>query len=60
LLLSELRSLAAQVRDSCTNDPMSAECNDVTMRRNEAVQRYRMLQNEATPDCRTQLPEPPL
>ncbi len=60
LLLSELRTLAVQVRDACTNDPMSGECSDATMRRDEAVQRYRMLQNEATPDCRAQLPEPPL
>jgi len=49
-----------QVRDICTNNSTSAECDDVTMRRDKAVQRYRMLQNEATPDCRTQLPEPPL
>jgi len=60
LLLNELRSLAMQVRDSCTNNSTSAECDDVTMRHDKAVQRYRMLQNEATPDCRTQLPEPPL
>lgn len=59
-LLSELRSLAVQVQDACTNYSTSAECDDATMRRDEAVQRYRMLQNEATPDCRAQLPEPPL
>ena len=60
MLLSELRSLAAQVRDACSNNSTSAECDDATTRRDEAVQRYRMLQNEATPDCRAQLPEPPL
>ncbi len=59
-LLSELRSLAVQVRDVCGNDPISAECNDATMRRREAEQRYRMLQNEALPECRAQLPEPPI
>jgi hypothetical protein len=60
LLLTELRALAAEVRDACTNDPSSTDCNDATMRRDGALQRYRMLQNEATPDCRQQLPEPPL
>ena len=60
LLLSELRSLAAEVRDACTSSSPGSECDGATMRRDEAVQRYRMLQNEATPDCRAQLPEPPL
>jgi len=60
LLLDELRTLASQVRDACANSSTSAECDNVTMRRDEALQRYRMLQNEATPDCRAQLPEPPL
>jgi hypothetical protein len=60
MLLNELRSLAVQVQDACTNDPTSAECNDAKMRREGALQRYRMLQNEATPDCRAQLLEPPL
>ena len=60
VLLSELRSLAAQMRDACTSNSPSAECDDVTMRRDEAVRRYGMLQSEATPDCRAQLPEPPL
>jgi hypothetical protein len=60
LLLNELRSLAVQVRDTCTNNSTSAECDDATMRRDQTLQQYRMLQNEATPDCRAQLPEPPL
>jgi hypothetical protein len=60
LLLNELRSLATQVRDTCTNNSTSAECDNATMRRDQTLQQYRMLQNEATPDCRAQLPEPPL
>jgi hypothetical protein len=60
LLLNELQGLSAQVRDACTSDPPSADCDDAKMRREETLQRYRMLQNEATPDCRAQLIEPPL
>lgn len=58
--LSELRSLAAQVRDACSNDPASTDCDDAKARRDMALQRYRMLQNEAPPECRSRLQEPPL
>jgi hypothetical protein len=60
LLLNELRSLDAEVRNACSNDPSSTECRDAKIRRDEALQRYRMLQNEASQECRGLLPEPPL
>jgi hypothetical protein len=60
LLLNELRSLEAEVRNVCSNDPSSTECRDAKIRRDEALQRYRMLQNETSQECRGLLPEPPL
>jgi hypothetical protein len=58
--LSELRTLSAQIRDACSNDPDGDECRDLKARRDMAVQQYRVLQNEAPLECRPQLPEPPL
>jgi hypothetical protein len=58
--LSELRTLSAQIRDACSNDPDGEECHDLKMRREQAVLQYRGLQNEAPLECRPQLPEPPL
>jgi hypothetical protein len=59
VLLSELRSSAAQIQDVCSRDPSGSECADLKARRAEVLQQYRMLQNEGTPSCRAQLPEPP-
>ena len=60
ILLSELRSLREQIQDVCSRDPSGTECADLKARRDDALLRYRALQNEATPNCRTWLIEPPI
>jgi hypothetical protein len=60
MLRSELRSLSTQIQNACAQDPSASDCQELKTRRVGAMQRYRMLQNEAMPGCQGQLLEPPL
>ena len=58
LLIAELRTLAARVREACSQDPTGQECMDRKQEQTGARQRYRMLQGEAGPSCWAMLPDP--
>jgi len=56
-LTNELIGISARVRQACTQDPYGDECKARKQEQEGAVQRYRMLQGETAPGCRT-LPDP--
>ena len=56
--INELRGLRARTREACSQDPSGQECSDLTQELDGATLRYRMLLNEASPTCRTTLPDP--
>lgn len=58
LLIAELRTLAAQVHQACSDDPMGNECSSRKQSQEEALQRYRMIFDGAMPSCRAALPDP--
>jgi hypothetical protein len=60
MLRTELRSLSSEIQNACSQDPPASDCQDLKMRRGAALQKYRVLQNEAMPNCQGQLLEPPL
>jgi len=57
-LIAELRSIAARVREACSQDPSGDECMDLKQQQDAAVQRYRMLITEAPASCGANLPDP--
>jgi hypothetical protein len=58
LLTAEARGINADVQAACSKDPSGQECARFTQNHDGAVQRYRMLLNEAPVRCRTLLPDP--
>jgi hypothetical protein len=56
--INELRGLKGRTREACSEDPSGQECSNLTQELNGATLRYRMLLNEASPTCRTTLPDP--
>jgi hypothetical protein len=58
MLASELRGIKTQMQSACSSNPSAQECIDLTHSREGALQRYRMLQDEAPLHCRTSLPDP--
>ena len=58
ILVSELRALKAQVQDVCGQNPSGQDCEDLTLRQREALQRYQMLLIEAGPTCQATLEAP--
>jgi len=55
ILVSELRTLKAQIQDVCGQDPSGQDCEDLKQRQREALQRYQMLLSEAGPRCQGSL-----
>src|SRR5579864_1425019 len=58
ILANELRGMRAQMQSACSNNSSGQECVDLTNGYEGALQRYRMLLNEAPLTCRTSLPDP--
>jgi hypothetical protein len=58
LLTAEARGISADMQAACLKDPQGQECISLTQSHDGAVQRYRMLLNEAPVSCRTMLPDP--
>ncbi len=58
IIISEIRSLRAESDRVCTQDPSGEDCADSRGRLDGALLRYRMLLNEASPNCRVQMPDP--
>jgi hypothetical protein len=56
-LAAELRSIKAEMQAGCDNDPSGSECENAKVRMEEARQRYRMLINGASAQCRAGLPD---
>jgi hypothetical protein len=57
-LASEIRGARANMEGECRNDPSSQRCSDLKTNYDGAVQRYRILMNEAPVHCRTTLLDP--
>jgi len=58
LLTAEARGINADMQAACSQNPFGQECMRLTQSHDGAVQRYRMLLNEAPAMCRTLLPDP--
>jgi hypothetical protein len=58
LLTAEARGNQADMAAACSTDPNGQECSRLSQSHDGAVQRYRMLLNEAPVNCRTLLPDP--
>ncbi len=57
-LENDVRAAKAQTQNVCAIDPSGDECDDVKQQYNGAVQRYRILLNQAPANCRALLPDP--
>ena len=57
-LENDVRTAKAQTQNGCATDPSGDECDDLKQQYNGAVQRYRMLLNQAPANCRALLPDP--
>jgi hypothetical protein len=55
ILVTALRTLKAQIRDACGQNPPGQDCEDLKQRQGEALQRYQMLRTEAGPSCQATL-----
>jgi hypothetical protein len=58
LQASEARAVRNQMEAACSQDPTGQDCMRLRQSHDGAVQRYRMLMNEAPLRCRTALPDP--
>ena len=58
MLTAEARGIRSQRDAACSQDPIGQDCTRLTQSHDAAVQRYRMLLNEAPLPCRTTLPDP--
>ena len=58
MLGNEIRGAKSQMEDACRNDSSGSECNELRGSYDGAVDRYRMLQNEAPINCRNMLVDP--
>lgn len=54
----DVRAAKTQMQNTCATDPSGDDCDDLKQRYDGAVQRYRMLLNEAPANCRALLPDP--
>ena len=57
-LIEQLRALKAEMTQACMQDPAGQTCLDLTQRHELLRQEYRLLWNQASPICRSRLPEP--
>ncbi|HUA14644.1 MAG TPA: hypothetical protein VMG31_05050 [Verrucomicrobiae bacterium] len=55
IIISEWRSLKAQIELACGQSPPTQECEDLKQQRQGVLQRYQMLLTEAPPACRGML-----
>jgi hypothetical protein len=58
LLANEVRMAKGQMQTECRTSSTSQQCNELAQSYQGAVERYRMLVNQAPPSCRTRLPDP--
>jgi hypothetical protein len=58
LMVAEARSIKSQMEAECSQNPSGQSCMDLTQSHEGALQRYRMLLNEESVNCRTGLPDP--
>jgi hypothetical protein len=58
MLAVEARGIRNQSDAACSQDPLAQDCMRLRQSHEGAVQRYRMLLNEAPLSCRTTLPDP--
>jgi hypothetical protein len=58
MLGSEIRGAKSQMESACRQDPSGQECLELRPSYDGAVNRYRMLQNEAPLNCRSMLIDP--
>jgi hypothetical protein len=56
LAIAEIRSLRSRTQQACSQNSSAQDCTDLKTELAGAIQRYEMLLNEATPACRTNLP----
>jgi hypothetical protein len=54
----EVRAARMGMAAACANNPSGQQCGDLKRSYDSAVQRYRMLMNEASPNCRSMLQDP--
>ncbi len=57
MLAAEARSIRSEMETACSLNSQSQDCIRLTQNHDGAVQRYRMLLNEAPVNCRTTLPD---
>jgi hypothetical protein len=56
-LANEVRAAKAQMQSACSNNS-AQDCSALKQNYDGAVERYRMLMNEAPANCRTLVPDP--
>ena len=57
-MVNELMGLKARIREVCSQNSQSQECNELKLQQAGALQRYEMLLEEAGPGCRTGFADP--
>jgi len=57
-LANEVRGARAQMQNACSNNSSGQECGALKQSYDGAVERYRMLLNEAPVNCRGTLADP--
>lgn len=58
MLASEVRGARAQMQSACANNSSAMDCSNLKVNYDGAIERYRMLLNEAPANCRALLPDP--
>jgi hypothetical protein len=57
-LTNEVRGAKTQMQNGCSNSSAGQDCSALKQNYDGAVERYRMLLNEAAPNCRSMLVDP--
>jgi hypothetical protein len=57
-IASEVRAAKARMQSACSSNSTAPECSGVKQNYDGAVERYRMLMNEAPANCRSLVPDP--
>jgi hypothetical protein len=57
-LTNEVRGAKTQMQNGCSNSSVEQDCSALKQNYDGAVERYRMLLNEAAPNCRSMLVDP--
>jgi hypothetical protein len=57
-MVNELMGLKGRIRDACSQNSQSQECDELKLQQAGALQRYEMLLTEAGPGCRTAFVDP--